>query len=481
MNFKSKYISLGALAFLLVSCATPQVAELKKAEQLPETLVESTIQPISGFKNVTLKSYFNDPYLIQLFDKSVAANPDFGIAQQRIQIANSYLQRSKKELLPSLEIGAIASGDRYGDYTMEGVGNYDTNLSANITEKQKINRDFTPNYWLGGRSNWEVDLWGRLKSQNQSSLKQFLASEEGLKLLKIELFTDITKLYYQLIALDNRLKIYEENYQLQQRAFEIISAQRVVGKATELAVQQFKAQNKNIKAQIEHLKIEIVSVEQALRTLTGTYEGEIKRGDQLLKSNIDLLNQSYDVETIIHSRHDVLSKYYELEASQANAKAAKAAFYPRLNIDAKVGLNSFSSGTFFNVGSMAAQILGGLMVPIFNQGQLKHNFNVANAEQEIAFLNYQKSVTSAYNELYAILKQMDIYESALKLKNEEVEHLDLAVEVSNELYITGYANYLELINSQKNKLQADLDFLQFQEENSQNNVILFKALGGIIN
>lgn len=480
MKFKPKYISLGAFTMLLVSCTTPQVAKLKIAKQLPESLIETKIQPISGFKNVTLKSYFNDPLLIQLFEKSVEANPDFGIAQQRIQIANSYLQRSKKELLPSLEIGAIASGDRYGDYTMEGVGNYDTNLSSNITEKQKINKEFTPNYWLGGRSNWEVDLWGKLKSQNQASLKRFLASEEGLKLLRIELFTDITKLYYQLIALDQRLKIYQENYQLQQRAFEIISAQRVVGKATELAVQQFEAQNKNIKAQIERQKIEIVAVEQALRTLTGSYEGEIKRGNDLLKSNIDLLNQSYDVETIIHSRHDVLSKYYELEALQANAKAAKLAFYPRLNIDAKVGLNSFSSGTFFNVGSLAGQILGGLVMPIFNKGQLKHDFNVINAEQEIAFLNYQKSVTSAYNELHAILKQMGIYESALKLKNEEVGHLDLAVKVSDELYITGYANYLELINSQKNKLQADLDFLQFQEENTQNNVILFKALGGII-
>ena len=480
MIFNSKYIYIGALSLVLSSCATPQVADLKKAAPLPETIVEPKIQPISGFSQVNLKSYFKDPQLIALFEKAVAANPDFSIAQQRVQIANSYLQRSKKELLPSLEIGVIASGNRYADYTMEGVGNYDTNLSGNITEKQKINRDFTPNYWLGGRSNWEADLWGKLKSQQQASLKRYLASEEGLKLLKIELFTDITKLYYQLIALDNRLTIYEENYRLQQRAFDIISAQRVVGKATELAVQQFSAQNKNLKAQIEHLKIEIVAVEQAIRTLSGTYEGEIERGKSLLASNLELLNQSYDVETIIHSRHDVLSKYYELEATQADAKAAKAAFYPKLGLEANVGLNSFSTGTFFNAGSIAAQILGGLMVPIFNKGQLKHDFNVANAEQEIAFLNYQKSVTSAYNELHAILKQMDIFESALKLKKEEVQHLDLGINISNDLYITGYANYLELISSQKNKLQADLDLLKYQEENAMNNIILFKALGGII-
>ena len=118
------------------------------------------------------------------------------------------------------------------------------------------------------------------------------------------------------------------------------------------------------------------------------------------------------------------------------------------------------------------------MVPIFNKGQLKHEFKIANLEQEIAFLNYQKSVTSSFNELQAILKQITIYEKVLGLKGEEVAYLDKAIEVSNELYITGYANYMELINTQKTKLEAELDLLRIQIENTRNNVLLFKALGG---
>ena len=114
---------------------------------------------------MNIKTYFNDQALIELFDRAVKANPDFQIAQQRVEIANSFLRRSKMDLLPSLEIGANVSGDHYGKYTMEGVGNYDTNLSPNITEEQKINRDFTPNYWLGARSSWEIDAWGKLKNK----------------------------------------------------------------------------------------------------------------------------------------------------------------------------------------------------------------------------------------------------------------------------------------------------------------------------
>lgn len=479
MNQKSKYTVLPLLALIAASCATPKVAELKQAEVLPELQVGS-IEKTKEFEQLNLRSYFSDPHLLALFDQAIAANPDYLIAQQRIEMANSFLQRSKMNRLPSLEIGAIASGNRYGDYTMEGVGNYDTNLSPNITEDQKINRNFTPNYWLGVQSSWEADVWGRLKNQSLAAQKRFLASKEGMKMLKVELFTDISILYYQLVTLDNHLSIYQENYRLQQRAYEIIAAQRTVGKATELAVQQLQAQNKNIEAEIEHLKVQIITVEKAIRTLIGSYDGSIVRGKELLNSNFEVLNANIPVNDIIQSRPDVLANYYELEASKADVQSAKAAFYPRLQLDASMGYNAFSAQTLFNPGSLATQLLGGLMVPVFNKGQLKQEFAIANSEQEIAFLNYQKTVTSAFNELQAVLKQIEIYERVLKLKREEVTHLNKAVEVSNDLYATGYANYLELINARKNKLQADLDYLRFQEENTKNNILLFKALGGSV-
>jgi multidrug efflux system outer membrane protein len=478
--YRYKIIALNAFIILFVSCATPKVAEIKKIDDLPQAYSEANATA-SNFEGVTLKSFFTDPHLLDLYDRAVKANPDYQIAEQRIEIANSFLRRSKLQILPSLELGAIASGNRYGKYTIDGVGNYDTNLSSNISEDQKVNESFTPNYWLGLQSSWEADVWGKLRNQKRAAQKRFLASHEGLRMLQLELFTDISSLYYELIGLDRQLEIYKENYELQQRAFEIISAQRVVGKSTELAVQQLHAQNKNLQAEIEHLKAEIIVVEKAIHTLLGNYNGTIERSNELLPSNSDILNQSINVDAVIHSRPDVKSNYLMLEASQADAKAARAAFYPRLSLEAGIGYNSFSTPTLFKPGSLAFQVLGGLMTPIFNKGQIKHEFSVSKAEQEIAFLNYQKSITTAFNELQSVLKQIDIYERVLTLKAEEVQHLNLAVEVSNDLYLTGYANYLELINSQKTKLQADLDYLRFQQENARNHILIFKALGGTVN
>ena len=81
----------------------------------------------------------------------------------------------------------------------------------------------------------------------------------------------------------------------------------------------------------------------------------------------------------------------------------------------------------------------------------------------------------------ALLHRTESFLDVLKYKSKEIEHLEIAVNVSNDLYLSGYANYLEIINAQKNKLQAELDFVDIQLKNAESQVLLYKALGGGIN
>lgn len=471
-------IGVGMMLALLTACSLPKNIEDQKAKTLPEQFDNQTKTKAGEYTPITLKTYFNDPELVALFDKIVQSNPDFRILQQRILIANSHLKRSKLALLPSLDLQASASGTRYGDYTMEGVGNFDTNLSPNIEEDQKIRRDVTPHFWLGAQVSWEIDVWGRLRNKKKAAQQRYFATFEGMRLLQNQLFTDVADLYYQLIALDKKLQIYEQNYEVQQRAFDIISAQRVAGKATELAVQQFGAQSQNLLAEIEQLRLDEDALEKALLTLIGEYGGTIPRGTGFMSNHLEILNQSIPVDSVIHNRPDVAESYYELLATNADAKSARAAFFPKLQIGGYGAMNSFSLSTFFNPGSLAWQLLGGLTAPVFNQGQLRQDFYVSNRNQEIAFFTYQKNVTTAFNELSVLLNQVEKYQQILDIKQEEVAFLDRAVSVANDLYLTGYANYLEIINSQKTKLQAELDYVDYQLKNAKSLVLLYKALGG---
>jgi len=473
-----KLLTMTVALLTATACSVPKVAEQQSLSNLPTDFAGIDSTKGEQFVPINLNTYFNDPVLLQLFEKVRSSNLDYQILQQRILIANSHLKRAKLGLLPSLDILINGSGTHYADYTMEGVGNFDTNLSPNITEEQKINRDVTPNFWIGAQASWEIDVWGRLKNKKNAAKNRFFASQEGLKLLQNQLFSEIAELYYDLISLDKKLEIYERNYAVQQKAYDIILAQRSTGKATELAVQQFSAQSKNLLAQVELVKLEINAKERALLTLLGEFNGEVSRSSDFLMNHVALLNQKLPVDSIIHNRPDVRQSYFELVATNADAKAARAAFFPKLEIGAYAAFNAFSFSTLFNPGSLAWQFLGGIVAPVFNRGQLKQDFYVANREQEIAFLNYQKSVVQSYNELNAILRQVDAFQTIGQIKNEEIRDLERAVEVSNDLYLSGYATYLELISSQKDKLRAELDYVDFQLTNAKSLVLLYKALGG---
>lgn len=471
------------LTVLLAGCSAPKVAQEQQLKPLPEKLDLKQFEEVAdkpGYTPVTVASYFKDPELEALLQKALRQNPDYLVMQERILIANSHLKVARMALLPSLDIVADASGTRYGKYTMEGVGNYDTNFSQNITPDQRIATDVTPNYFLGGRVSWEADLWGRLSNKKKAALQRYLASAEGMKLLQARLLTDVAGLYFKLVALDKQAVIFKQNLKTQEHALDIVSAQRSVGKATELAVQQFAAQNNNILAQAKQIDLEIDQTQKALLTLLGEYGGKVNRSTDFLSGHLEVLNQQVNVDTIIHKRPDVKEAYYEFAATHADAKSARAAFFPRLTLGGYAGVNSFSLPTFFDGGSVAWQLLGGITAPVFNKGQIKQQFFVAGKEQQIAFFRYQNTVTTAFNELSALLHRTAAFEEVLDYKSKEIDHLEVAVNVANDLYLSGYANYLEIISAQKNKLQAELDFVDIQLTNANAKLQLYKALGGVI-
>ncbi|QSW89330.1 TolC family protein [Flavobacterium endoglycinae] len=466
---------------LLTACSAPKITEKLDSVKLPENFDaqrKNSADSLQPFIPLKTETFFKDPKLEALLKKAVAKNPDYLIMQERILIANSHLKVAKLALLPSLDLALDISGTHYGKYTMDGVGNFDTNFSQNINEKQRINEDVTPNLFLGGKVSWEADIWGKLSNRKKAAQQRYFASQAGMRLLQTRLLSDVADLYFKLIALDKQAAIYDNNLKTQEKALDIVSAQRSVGKATELAVQQFNAQNNNIHAEAAELHLSIDQTEKALLTLLGELGGKIDRSSDFLSGHLEVLNQKISVDSIIHKRPDVSEAYFELLASNADAKAARAAFFPTLNLGGYAGFNSFSFNTFFDTGSFAWQILGGLTAPVFNKGQIKQEFYVSNRKQEISFLQYQNTITTAFNELSALLHRNEAFEDVLKYKLKEIDHLEIAVNVSNDLYLSGYANYLEIINAQKNKLQAELDFVDIQLRNANSQVLLYKALGG---
>jgi len=475
-NNLSKTILLVA-GSLMASCSAPQKITTKnKTNELPEVFTKDTSSSIARY---TQNEFFKDSLLKATIKDVLQQNPDMNIALQRIKVASASFKMSKGAMLPSLQINNNASGTKYGKHTMEGVGNYDTNLSDNIEENQKINTDFTPYFFSGFSSSWEIDLWGKLRNLKKAARSRFMASQEAASWIKSTLVAQTASLYYYLVALDKEAEIISENIRLQERALEIVEAQKAGGRATELAVQQFKAQLLNTKSAEFDIKQRILETENELNILAGRYNGKIKRSKdlQIDRHFNDIIGTGIPA-AMLNNRPDIRQAYQELEAAKADALAARAAFFPSLNISTYAAFNSFKGNLLFTGTSLGYQILGGLTAPVFQKHQIKSQFRIANANQEQAFWTYEKTALNAYREVLNNLNAMQNTKSMFLLKEQEVAALATGVNISSDLYVTGYASYLEIVAAQKSKLEAELQLVTLQQKQLSSYIGLYQALGG---
>lgn len=480
MSTTQKYISilLTGLSLGIGACSIPSKVSQKENLKVPEQYTGINSTDSASIAQLNYRDFFKDTHLTAIIEEVLQNNFDQRIAEEQLKIASAYLLARKGALLPSVQAGINASGTRYGKHTIEGVGNFDTNLSPNIDESQKVNTSFTPNYWLGLSVGWEIDIWGKLASLKKAAQKRFQATQQARDLVQATLVTQAASLYYELVTLDKMSAILKDNIKLQEQALEIVNIQKEVGRATELAVQQFNAQLANTEASWVEIQQQTTNIENQLLALMGRFEGTIKRSEKIEPAHLPLKMDHGHPAQLLSYRPDIQMAYSELEASHADAKAARAAFFPTISLSAYGAYNAFNSSYLFNPTSLAYQLLGNMVAPVFQQNQLKSQFKVASAQQEIAFLEYQQTVVDAFQEVKTLIRFIENNQKILDFKSKEVSALANSVEISNDLYVTGYANYLELINAQRSKRAADLDQVQAKRNQAQAMIQLYKALGG---
>lgn len=467
-----------ALVLFAAGCKTFQPVVLPNAPSMPEKFSHAAGQDSSGIGSIVWRQYFSDAQLVSLIDTALQNNTDLQIAWQRIESARAQLLKSEGALLPSVS-GVVSTGlDKFGKYTMTGVGNFDTNLSPNIDSKQRVTQPIVQDYFAGVRSNWEIDLWGRLKNAKQAAATRLLASEKGRQFVVTSLVADIASSYYSLLALDNQLRIIRRNIKYQQDALEIVKVMLQSGRSTALAVQQFQAQLYNTQSYEFTAKQRIVDVETHINSLLGRYPQAIARDSNTLVKALPAVVSAGLPSVMITRRPDVQQAELELQATRFDVASAKAAALPALSVTPYLGLNAFKANLLFNTGSVAYGILGGLTAPLLNRKEIDANYRFAGAAQREAFFRYQQLLVNSFGEVYTGLSDIDNKRRVQVLKEQEVSELQSGVSTANDLYVAGYASYLEVITAQKSVLQAEFELNDLRKDVWVSMINLYRYLGG---
>ena len=483
-NKTIRLAAFGAVAItaaLLASCA-PQSNYKAPAFEIPDsyrTLSNTNAtQDSVGIADINWKDFFADEDLTVLINQGLSYNFDMQNALHNIEIANQKLLQAKVAWLPSvaLDAGSVAYQWRSENYYGSASSGYYDHKGSEAPSTMYVN---SAQYISALKLSWEVDIWGKIKSQSAQSLATYLQTHEARKVIQTELIAKIAEGYYNLLLLDAQMEVARTNYELTKNTLKIVQLQRDAGQITSLAIQQTRSQMLVAKALIPSLQQQIAVQENALSLLTGQLPREINRETKLADVTSEEALSTGVPLFMVGSRPDVRKAELELQILNAKVGVAQTSRYPSLTIDASGGVNSMLTGNWFSIpGSLFGSLVGGLTQPVFKNRKLKTAYEVAKLERTQAEIDFQKTVYTAINDVTDALIILESLNEQLEIAEEQVSTSRLGIKQSNLLFNSGYATYLEIINTQKVALESELNLNKLKQNKLLARVKLYKALGG---
>jgi multidrug efflux system outer membrane protein len=474
------------ISFLL-TCFVVQAVLYSSCKLPSESLTPNTRTPLAYSASAKPDSinigdqpwhqFYRDSLLSSLIEQAIEGNFDRKIAAGDVELLQAVVSMAQAGFLPFINAGTRASVEKFGDYTMNGIGNNDTNRSESLPSDQRLPNPY-PEMFAGVTFGWEANLWGKLTARKQSAISRLLATREMRHGITSMIVYNIADNYYELLGLDQRRQVLVENIELQELALELVRIQKAGGKVNQLAVDQFESQLLHTKTLLVQVNQEILLTEARLNHVIGQYPQPIGRA---AIEDYDTLPNLFagNPDQLIFNRPDLRQSEFHVAAANADVKAARAAFYPSLALTGAAGLSSLKLTKLFDVpGSFAYNIGAGLTAPILQRKQIKALYSQAKTNQSIALNEYQRTLLNAYYEVYGVLNNCYNLNEQVALKQKEAEVQRRAFTSSNDLFSVGYATYLEVITAQRRLLEAELELSDLKRKQLKSIALLYRALGG---
>lgn len=416
----------------------------------------------------TWKSFFPEPELQTLIEAALTNNQELNMRLQEIVIAQNEVRARRGEYKPKLSAGVGAGVEKVGRHTSQGVSDEAHGVPENLG-----------NFTFGLNASWEVDIWKRLRNSTQAANYRYLASIEGKNFMVTQLVAEISASYYELLALDNQLKVLNENIAIQTDALEIVKLQKEAARVTELAVQRFEAEVLKNRSRQYNLEQQRVLVENRINFLVGRYPQPVARNAAKFNEPFTSNIQTGVPTELLDNRPDIRQAEAGMKAAQLDVKVAKAGFYPALSIEAGVGYESFNiKHLVATPESLLYNLAGNLTAPLLNRNVIAAEYRSANARQLQAVFNYERTLLQAFTDVANQLARIKNLEQSFQLQSQQVGQLTAAIEVSSTLFLSARADYMEVLLTRRDALDAQMELIEIKKEQLQAMVSVYQALGG---
>ena len=464
--------------------ATPDVFDRTQAAQSPSKAVEAQFGP-------DWWTLFNDPILNDLEKR--LADQNLSVAAASARLLQSRAERRVVGAAEYPTLGGAASynrerGSENGILSLLGVtpsqsqplsasGSAPLGVAAMPGSKGSPAYNV---YQAGFDASWELDLWGRVRRSVEAVTAQSQASYEDRNAILLSARAELARDYIELRDTQDLLQIAKENLAIANGALKLTRDRAREGVTTDLDVSNAAAQVENIESLIPTLESQSETTINAIGLLLAQEPGALR---QTLAEPREVPALPVQVpigfpSELVQRRPDIRRAEAELHAATAKIGVAKADFYPRITLNGSAGLQSLQLSS---LGSWASgQFVAGpsITLPIFEGGRLKGMLQLREAQQQEAAIVYKQTVLNAWREVDDALVTYDAEQRRRDRLSLAVSMNERALAVARDRYKAGALDYLDVLNVQRQLLDAQSNLQKSKAAAATNLITLCKALGG---
>jgi multidrug efflux system outer membrane protein len=450
-----------AVSALLSACSLAPTYERPEAPvpaAFPNTAAQDARQQPAAA--IAWQDYFTDPRLVQLIEIALANNRDLRVAALNIEQARAQFQIQRAAQFPALD-AAVSQTRQRPSLFGPGVSESDS-VSVGITA-------------------WEIDFFGRIASLKDAALAQYLATEEARKAAQISLVGAVATGWIMLLADDELLEITRRTMETRDQSLKLTKLSFDHGVASEIDYRAAESLAETARASYAQQRRLRMQDENALALLLGAPvpPGATAGSEKGLRSLAPMRDLPAGLPSdLLIERPDIRAAEQQLIAANANIGAARAAFFPRISLTSSIGTVSDEFSRLFHSGTRAWSFAPQITLPIFDMGRNQANLDAAKAQREIAVAEYEKTIQTAFREVADALAGRATYDEQLRALNAQANAEEIRYKLSDMRYRNGIASALDLLDAQRSLYTAQLAAAQTNQARLQNQVALYRALGG---
>ncbi|TCB52831.1 multidrug efflux RND transporter AdeIJK outer membrane channel subunit AdeK [Acinetobacter sp. ANC 4779] len=449
-------IAVSALALALTACQSMRGPEPVAQANIPEQGYLTTNSGPS-IAEQGYKDFFADQRLLQVLDLALANNRDLRTSTLNIQRAQQQYQITQNNQLPT--IGASGSVLRQDTLNTNGaMTSYNVGL---------------------GVTAYELDFWGRVRSLKDNALDLYLATSSARDATQIALIGQVAQAWLNYSFANANLKLADQTLKAQLESYNLNKKRFDVGIDSEVPVRQAQISVETARNDVANYKTQIAQAQNLLNLLVGEPVPAnllpTQRVTRISKSNAFSAGLPSD---LLNNRPDVRAAEYQLSAAGANIAAAKARLFPTISLTGNAGYASTSLSDLFKSGGFVWSIGPSIDLPIFDWGTRKANIKISETDQQIALSDYEKSIQSAFREVNDALAVRQNIGDRLAAQRRLVDATNTTYRLSNARFRAGIDSYLTVLDAQRASYAAEQGLLLLEQANMNNQVEVYKTLGG---